>query len=120
MKKKYTPIEPTNDMLKEPMPPSGSYQQNVSPVDALWALYQSQTKKVRQAFRQRLLTEDPLAKKKIGNIEEQLSNEECLTARKIAETVKLAAGEVKQATLKNTHIGRDADSFLAELEQETM
>ena len=116
MKKRYTPIEPTNEMLKEPMTPSGSYQQNISPVDALWALYQSQTKKVRQAFCQRLLTEDSLAKKKIGNSEKQLSKEERLAARKIAETVKLAAAEVKQASLKNTHIGRDADSFLAELE----
>ena len=33
-------------------------QQTVSPVDALWALYQSQSKKVRKAFRIRLLAEE--------------------------------------------------------------
>ena len=34
------------------------YPQTISPVDALWALYQSQTKKVREAFRLRLLSEE--------------------------------------------------------------
>ena len=32
-------------------------QPTVSPVDALWALYQSQTKKVRDAFRMRVVAE---------------------------------------------------------------
>ena len=35
-----------------------TYQPTVSPVDALWTLYQSQTKKVRKAFRMRLFTEE--------------------------------------------------------------
>lgn len=34
-----------------------TYQPTVSPVDALWALYQSQTKKVRDAFRMRVVAE---------------------------------------------------------------
>ncbi len=34
------------------------YPQTISPADALWALYQSQTKKVREAFRLRLLSEE--------------------------------------------------------------
>ncbi len=35
-----------------------TYQPTVSPVDALWALYQSQSKKVRKAFRQELQEEE--------------------------------------------------------------
>ena len=35
-----------------------TYQPTVSPVDALWALYQSQSKKVRKAFRQKLQEEE--------------------------------------------------------------
>ena len=34
------------------------FPQTISPVDALWTLYLSQTKKVREAFRLRLLSED--------------------------------------------------------------
>lgn len=35
-----------------------TYQPTVSPVDTLWALYQSQSKKVRKAFRQKLQEEE--------------------------------------------------------------
>ena len=34
-----------------------TYPSTVSPVDALWALYQSQTKKVREAFSMRVMAE---------------------------------------------------------------
>ncbi len=34
-----------------------TYPSTVSPVDALWALYQSQTKKVREAFSKRVMAE---------------------------------------------------------------
>ena len=40
-----------------------TYQPTVSPVDALWALYQSQSKKVRKAFRQKLQEEKARAVK---------------------------------------------------------
>ena len=40
------------------MATSAAYQPTVSPADALWALYQSQTKKVRKAFRQKLQEEE--------------------------------------------------------------
>ena len=39
-----------------------TYQPTVSPVDALWALYQSQSKKVRKAFRQKLQEEEEKAR----------------------------------------------------------
>lgn len=35
-----------------------TYQSRVSPVDALWTLYLSQTKKVREAFRLKILAEE--------------------------------------------------------------
>ena len=37
---------------------TSTYQPTVSPADALWTLYQSQTKKVRDAFRMRILNEE--------------------------------------------------------------
>lgn len=35
-----------------------TYPTTVSPIDALWTLYKSQTKKVREAFRMRLIAEE--------------------------------------------------------------
>ena len=35
-----------------------TYQTTMSPIDALWTLYLSQTKKVREAFRMRLYAEE--------------------------------------------------------------
>ena len=35
-----------------------TYQTTMSPIDALWTLYLSQTKKVREAFRMRLFAEE--------------------------------------------------------------
>ena len=40
------------------MESTSNYQSNISPIDALWALYQSQTKRVRKAFRQRIIAEE--------------------------------------------------------------
>ena len=41
-----------------------TYQPTISPTDALWALYLSQTKKVREAFRLRLFAEEQTQKTK--------------------------------------------------------
>lgn len=40
------------------MESTSNYQSNISPIDALWTLYQSQTKRVRKAFRQRIIAEE--------------------------------------------------------------
>jgi hypothetical protein len=40
------------------MATTSTYQSTISPTDALWALYQSQSKKVRKAFRMRILSEE--------------------------------------------------------------
>lgn len=53
-----------------------AYQQSISPADALWALYQSQTKRVRRAFRQRILEEEQnrVTKEQQEMVEESLTN----------------------------------------------
>ena len=40
------------------MATTSTYQPTMSATDALWALYLSQTKKVRKAFRMRILSEE--------------------------------------------------------------
>ena len=39
------------------METASTYHSEISPLDALWALYQSQSKRVRNAFRIRVLAE---------------------------------------------------------------
>mgnify|MGYP006916027875 CR=1 FL=1 len=97
-----------------------TYQQNVSPLDALWALYQSQTKKVKNAFRSRLLAEEENDKKAIEMkaYEKKLSPEVRTSVCMMAVAVKQGAEEARQAAANNTHVGRPAEDFLAELEKE--
>ena len=97
-----------------------TYQQNVSPLDALWALYQSQTKKVKNAFRSRLLAEEENDKKalKMKAYEKKLSPEVRTSVCMMAVAVKQGAEEARQAAANNTHVGRSAEEFLAELENE--
>ena len=96
------------------------YQQNVSPLDALWALYQSQTKKVKNAFRSRLLAEEENDKKvlEMKAYEKKLSPEVRTSVCMMAVAVKQGAEEACQAAANNTHVGRPAEDFLAELEKE--
>ena len=50
--------------------------------------------------------------------EQQLPDEVRKSVSKIAISIKKSADEVRQAALNNTHIGRRAEDFLNELEQE--
>ena len=93
-------------------------QQKISPLDALWALYQSQSKRVRQAFRARMLAEES---RKRNNAEMQayergLSPELRTSVRLMATSIKKNVSEVLQAAAENEHVGRPADEFLKELE----
>lgn len=99
---------------------STTYQPTVSPADALWVLYQSQTKKVRKAFRQRILAEDASGKEKeaLAAYERQLPEKEREAAYAIAFAVRQGIADVHQAAANQTHVGRRAEDFLAELEQE--
>lgn len=67
---KYPPVPSDSDIVKEPA--VTNYQQSISPADALWALYQSQTKKVRKAFRQRVLEEDRTMRPQQSLVKESL------------------------------------------------
>ncbi len=57
------------------MAANATYQPTVSPVDALWALYQSQTKKVREAFRMRVVAEreEQVTKRQQAMVKESLT-----------------------------------------------
>ena len=121
MSETYQSIEQESNMVSEPTASQPYYTQSISPVDALWALYQAQTKKVRKAFRRRLLTEETVERKASVNKRpaQELSPNERLAAYQIAETIKKSATEVQQAAQNNSHVGRQAEDFLSELEQST-
>lgn len=97
-----------------------TYQPTISPTDALWALYQSQPKKVRKAFRLRLLAEEASDKREaeMRAYELQLSAKERQAAYELAATIKQGVADVRQAAANHTHVGRRAEDFLVELEKE--
>ena len=97
-----------------------TYEPVISPIDALWTLYQSQTKKVRQAFRQRILAEEASKKEKADMIayERQLPEEEREAAYALARAVRQGVADVRQAAACGAHVGRRAEDFLVEMEQE--
>jgi len=102
------------------MKTSPSYQPTISPADALWALYQSQAKKVRQAFRSRLLAEEAKGNEDadMQAYEQQLPVKERDAAYALASAVRQGVADVRQAAADKTHVGRRAEDFLTELEQE--
>jgi len=120
MKRKQYP-QPVSDteMVKEPVP-AVSYNHNVSPLDALWSIYQSQSKRVRKAFRQRILEEEKADKheSEMRAYELRLPSETRESVRLFTKTIKKAVNDVRQAAVDHTHVGRNADDFLSELEQE--
>ena len=102
------------------MATTATCRQGISPTDALWALYQSQTKKVREAFRLRILAEADSDKKEeeMHAYEQQLSAQERQAAYKLADVIKQGVADVRQAAANQTHVGHRAEDFLAELEQD--
>ena len=98
---------------------SSTYQE-ISPLDALWALYHSQSKRVRKAFLLRVQNEelDDREEKRMKTYERTLSDKEIEAAHQMAETIKEGVKEVREATQRGTHVGRNADDFLAELMEE--
>ena len=92
----------------------------ISPLDALWVLYQSQSKKVRKAFVKRLEAQDKAEKHeaKMRAIEASLSEDERKKAHQIASAINICVQEVEQAAKQGKRVGRSADDFLAELRKE--
>ena len=117
--KKYPLLESETDKATEPMP-AGSYHHRISPLDALWSIYQSQSKRVCKAFRQRILEEEKADKlqSEMRAYELQLPSDTRESVCLFAKTIKKTVNDVRQAAFDHTHVGRNADDFLAELEQE--
>lgn len=92
----------------------------ISPLDALWALYKSQKKYVKHAFRSRILAEVAEEKKEseMQVYAKKLSPETYNSICMMAKSVNKAANEARQAEANGMHVGRNAYDFLAELEQE--
>ena len=99
---------------------AAAFPGKISTLDALWTLYQSQSKHVRDAFRMRVLAENTSKKDTEGNLpyEQQLPDKVRKSVSMMAISIKKSAEEVRQAALNNTHVGRRAEDFLNELEQE--
>ena len=106
-------------MATESMP-VGSYNHSISPLDALWSIYQSQSKRVRKAFRQRILEEEKADKlqAEMRAYELQLPSDTRESVCLFAKTIKKTVNDVRQAVADHAHVGRNADDFLLELEQE--
>lgn len=117
--KKYPLLESDTEMATEPMP-AGSYHHRISPLDALWSIYQSQSKRVRKAFRQRILEEEKADKlqAEMRAYELQLPSDTRESVCLFAKTIKKTVNDVRQAAVDHAHVGRNADDFLLELEQE--
>ena len=93
---------------------------SISSVDALWALYQMLSKRAKKAFNSRLQAEEKKRKEEetMRRYEKSLSKEEHAAVCSMVFSVKKSVDEVNQALSNNTHVGRSADDFLAELRQE--
>lgn len=91
--------------------------QEVSPIDALWAIYQSQSKRVRRAFLLRLKSEEQAGQeeKRMKAYEKGLSAKERESAHQLADAVKKGVREVEKAARQGKHVGRNANDFLTEM-----
>ena len=93
----------------------------VSPLDALWALYRSQNKRVRKAFRVPLLAEEVEEKEnsRMAIYEKGLSVADRDAAYHLADKIKKGVADVQRAVREHQSLGRSAEDFLLELQQET-
>ena len=92
----------------------------ISPADALWALYQSQTEKEKKAFLQRIVEEEASIKLSLemDAYEQSLTEEQRMVAHDFVEVVKQRINDVEQAAKEGRRIGRSANDFLQELQAE--
>lgn len=92
----------------------------VSPLEALWSLCQSQTDRVKKAFLKRIDAQSKADKNdaEMQAIDSSLSSEQHSSLHQMAREVNKRAQEVEQAIQQGKSIGRDAEDFLAELRKE--
>lgn len=88
-----------------------------SPAEALWAMYMSQSKAVRKAFRVRLHAEEEAEErhKSMEAYAKTLPAEELKAAEHMADSIKSGVADIKQAVAKGRPAGRPAEELLAEL-----
>jgi len=90
----------------------------VSTLDALWTLYQAQTKKVKKEFLKRVAEESDVDKemKRMGDYEQSLTAAQRMTAHAFVNEIKKRVDDVEQACKEGRHVGRRASEFLKELQ----
>lgn len=91
-------------------------------MDVLWALYKSQTNKVKKAFLKRIADEESATKeaKAMQEYEQTLSEEQRSAAYEYVDIVKKRVAEVEQASREGRRVGRSAKDFLKELQAENV
>ena len=91
-----------------------------TPAEALWAMYMSQSKAVRKAFRIRLHAEEEAEslRKSMEAYAKTLTQEELEAAERMVESVKQGVADVKKAAAEGHTIGRPAEELLEELLEE--
>ena len=91
-----------------------------TPAEALWAMYMSQSKAVRKAFRMRLRAEEEAEeyRKKMEAYAKTLPEEELKTAELMAKSIKRSVAEVQKAVAEGRPAGRPAEELLEELMEE--
>jgi hypothetical protein len=102
------------------VPLSPLNQDMVSPIDALWALYRSQNKRVRKAFRVRILAEEEKENEKVkmAAYEQNLTVAEREAAYQLADKIKKGVDDVQNAVCEHRPLGRSAEDFLLEIQQD--
>jgi hypothetical protein len=91
-----------------------------TPAEALWAMYMSQSKAVRKAFRVRLHAEEEAEsrRKSMEAYAKTLSSEELKAAEHMVECVKHGVADVRKAAAEGRTLGRPAKELLEELMEE--
>ena len=91
-----------------------------NPAEALWAMYMSQSKAVRKAFRLRLHAEEEAEehRKKMEEYAKSLPQEELEAEERMAKSVRQSVTEIQAAVATGQPVGRPAEELLAELMEE--
>ena len=92
----------------------------VSTLDILWAFYQSQSKRVRKKFLERVEAQKKAERHEaqMRAYEANLSSEERERLHQMASDIRKRTVEVQEALQQGKRFGRSADDFLAELRSE--
>lgn len=89
----------------------------VSPLEALWSLYQNQTDCVKKAFLKRVNAQSKAEREEaeMRSIEAAMSVEQRTSLHHMAHEVRKRAKDVEEAVEQGKSVGKDAEDFLAEL-----